>query len=252
MIFLLLLIMGICIGSFTNVVIDRVATNRSLVVGRSYCESCKKKLSWFELLPLISFVIQKGKCRKCKALIPFRLFVVELIGGLSLVGMYMFSLMNGLDLKVLVILVPIVFVFISIFFIDLEYGIIPDSLSILLVILAIGYTLLSHQSMGNHLFAALVSFLFFFTLFFVTRGKGMGFGDVKLAFVLGLLLGFPLIVVSLYVAFLTGAGISIILIMWKKKSFKKSTIPFGPFLVLGAIMALFYGREMLSVFIQFL
>jgi len=252
MVLLLLFIMGICIGSFTNVVIDRVATNRSLVVGRSYCESCKKKLSWLELLPLLSFLIQKGKCRKCKASIPFRLFVVELIGGLSLSGLYFFSLMNGLDLKIFLILIPIVFIFISIFFIDLEYGIIPDSLSILLVLLAIGYTLLSRQAIGVHLFAALASFLFFFILFFVTRGKGMGFGDVKLAFVLGLLLGFPLIVVALYVAFLTGAALSIILVMWKKKSFKKSTIPFGPFLVLGAIMALFYGREILSVFTQFL
>ena len=252
MVLLLLFIMGICIGSFTNVVIDRVATNRSLVVGRSYCESCKKKLSWFELLPLLSFLLQKGKCRKCKAIIPLRLFFVELIGGLSLSGLYFFSLMNGLDLKVFLILIPIVFIFISIFFIDLEYGIIPDSLSLILALLAIGYIFLSHQAIGNHLLAALGAFLFFFILFFITRGKGMGFGDVKLVFVLGLLLGFPLIVVALYVAFLTGAALSIILVMWKKKSFKKSTIPFGPFLVLGAIMALFYGREILSVFIQFL
>ena len=141
-----------------------------------------------------------------------------------------------------------IILFYAIFFIDLEHGIIPDVLLITLLPFILAELCLMHMSILQNILVGFVSMLFFLILFLITLGRGMGFGDVKLSFCLGLLLGFPAAITSFYLAFLTGAVISIILVVWRKKSFKKGKIPFGPFMILGAVISLFLGSQIFQYF----
>lgn len=248
--FLLVFIICICLGSFLNVLIDRLSTGRSFISGRSYCEKCKKALTAFELLPLISYLVLHGKCRHCKAKIPFRLFVVEFITGV--LGVFVLYLVTQ-DIINLVVAIPLFFLlysFFGIFVADIIYGIIPDFMVVLSFVSSFSYVWLLNLPLTNHVLSGVGTLAFFFFLYVITKGKGMGMGDVKLSFVLGFFLGFPLVIVSLYLAFLTGAVISIILVLWKKMRFFGGTIPFGPFLVASSVVSLFYGKEILSIFIS--
>ena len=246
----IIFLFGICLGSFLNVVIDRFATNRSVLKGRSYCEHCKRTLSAIDLVPIFSFLFLQGKCRSCNKKIPLRLFLVELLGGATL--LYLFYQYFFLNIASFIVLSIIIFIFIAIFFIDLEFGIIPDKLSIPLTIFSVIYVLISGNNLYIHVFAAFGSLLFFMCLFFLTKGRGMGFGDVKISFALGMILGFPLVVYGLYLAFLTGAIVLIILVLWKKKSFKKSTVPFGPFLVGSTLFTMFFSDIFIHPLIRIL
>lgn len=248
--FLLSFVFGAFIGSFLNVLIDRLSTGRGFIAGRSYCEHCKRTLKAQDLVPLISFLLLKGRCRYCHTKIPFRLFVVELTCGMVAVLLYLGFLggiWGGLEAVLLGI---ILFCFLGIFVADIVYGIIPDHLVGVMGFFSLFFIYVNGLSFTNHLISAFATFAFFFLLFVVTRGRGMGFGDVKLSFVLGFLLGFPQIIVALYVAFLTGAAISMILVIWRKLRFFGGTIPFGPFLIGGTIIALFWGERLLSMFVS--
>ena len=240
MVLFLSFIVGAFFGSFLNVLIDRLSTGRSFVKGRSYCEHCKKTLKPQDLVPLISYLYLKGRCRYCKVRIPLRLFLVETIcGGTAAL----------LALGTLGTFGVILFCFIGIFVADLVYGLIPDLFVVIIAIASLFYVLILGQSITQHVITGIASLLFFLLLFAITRGRGMGFGDVKLSFALGFLLGFPGIIVSLYLAFLTGAGVSIILVICRKLKFFGSTIPFGPFLVASAVVALFWGQQIFQMFI---
>jgi len=245
---IIVFLLGISFGSFLNVVIDRFATHRSISKGRSYCESCKKTLGFFDLIPLLSYIFLLGKCRYCKTKIPARLFVTELLGGITL--LYIFINYFYLSPFNFLLLSVISFIFIAIFFIDLDYGIIPDKLVALITIFSLIYIIAAQGNIWVHILSGVGSIIFFLGLFVITRGRGMGFGDVKLSFALGLLLGFPMIIYGLYIAFLTGALISIILVLWKKRSFKKGTVPFGPFLVASTLFALFFGEKLIMPLVR--
>jgi len=240
---LIIFIAGICLGSFLNVVIDRFATNRSIVKGRSYCEFCKKTLEIRDLIPLFSYLLLRGRCRFCSKKIPLRLFLVELLTGIITVGILVLFALSSLHFIVIFYLITLLLI--SIFFIDLEYGIIPDKLTILLTILSVVFVFSIGQNFLNHFISAVSSLLFFIGLYIATKGKGMGMGDVKISFSLGMLLGYPLIIYGLYLAFLTGAVVSIILVLWKKKSFHGGTVPFGPFLTASTLFTLFFGEKII-------
>jgi len=244
----IILLLGISFGSFLNVVIDRFATNRSIVKGRSYCESCKKTLQVIDLIPLLSFIFLKGRCRFCGKKIPSRLFVVELVTGILSVTVFVVYAYISIPLFLIIYLITLLLV--AIFFIDLSYGIIPDKLSLLLTIVAIIFVFISGSNILIHFLSGMSSFLFFYTLFVVTKGKGMGGGDLKIAFALGLILGYPFIIYGLYLAFLTGAIISIILVLWKKKKLRGDSVPFGPFLVAATLFTLFFGEKILQPLIR--
>ena len=128
----------------------------------------------------------------------------------------------------------------------------PDELVVafLSVSLLYGFVFVPFD-MINHFLSGIVLMLLFLILFLSTKGRGMGFGDVKLSFALGIFLGFPKIIVSTYMAFLTGAFVSVILIMWGKKRLKKDTIPFGPFLIFSALVSYFIGEILIAQFLDF-
>ncbi len=252
MILVLAFVIGATFGSFLNVVIDRLSTGRSIIFGRSYCEHCKKTLSAFDLLPIVSFVLLGGKCRYCHKKIPGRLFLVEIACGFTLSLISWWALDGGISFPGLLFLAVILFSFIGIFFADIEYGIIPDWLVISGILGSLFFVISEKQPLMEHMLSAFGAGVFFFLLFAITKGKGMGFGDVKLSLFLGLFLGFPQIVIALYLAFLTGACLSIILVIWRKVRFFGGTIPFGPFLVASSIVAFFWGEIIINPFISLL
>lgn len=221
-------IVGLCVGSFVNVLIDRLPKGQDIVGGRSRCDFCKKNLRWFELIPVLSFFLQGGKCLRCHAPLSLQYPAIELLTGL---GFFLFYQ----QIPNLLIFISLLVIFVA----DSKYEIIPDSM----VALGLLGSLLQEDLLQNWP-SAIGAAAFFLFLFFITKGRGMGFGDVKLAFLLGLILGFPNIVVALYFAFLTGAAIGIILMVGGKKSLK-SHVPFGPFLILGTLFALLYGSRVM-------
>lgn len=244
---LVLFILGSAIGSFLNVLIDRLSTGRNILNDRSICENCKHKLAAKDLIPLVSFIILKGRCRYCKAKIPTRLPIVEALTGIVFVSLYVYTAQLFAPIHYFIFLLIIISCFIVIIFADLVYGLIPDLIVGTLTIASIVYHLsFNSNNFYQYILSAFISFLFFLLIFVVTSARGMGFGDVKLSFSLGMLLGFPMIIVALYVAFLTGAMVSLILILWRKKRFKGDTIPFGPFMIWGAVVGLFWGEKIIA------
>lgn len=266
---ILIFLLGLFIGSFLNVLADRLSQGESIIKGRSHCDKCKKELAWHDLIPLLSFIILKGKCRYCHTRLSFYYPIIELTTGI-LFMLTAFFVLNGsqflisnfqflinfqfLNFQLLISLAYYIFIvssLIVIFFADLKYGIIPDKIVFPSIIVSFIYLFLIHNSLFMiHFWSAVGACLFFLLLFLVTRGRGMGFGDVKFAFLMGLILGFPNIVVSLYIAFLTGAVVGCILIVWRKKRVFGTAIPFGPFLVIGSLMAIFFGEILTQSFLR--
>lgn len=250
-----LFILGTCVGSFLNVLADRLPNNKNPFKGRSYCDHCKKTLKWYDMIPLLSFFLLKVRCRYCKVKLSFYYPFIEVVTGAMFVCIYLLVIHQipqiNSQLSAISFLAYYLFIassLIVVFFADLKYGIIPDSIILVSVFVSLGYFLIFNPSLLLiNLVSALGSFLFLLLLHIVTKGKGMGLGDVKFAVLMGLFLGFPNIIAAFYLAFLTGAIVGIILIIWKKKKLRTDTLPFGPFLVFGTLISLFWGEKIMQI-----
>lgn len=245
MILLLVFLIGISVGSFLNVVVDRLPRQESVLKGRSYCEGCRKVLKWYDLIPLLSFIQLKGKCRYCSVSLSLYYPLVELVTGIMFIFVYwwfgQYQIFN----------LFIFSSFIVVFFTDLKYRIIPDKILYPAILISF-FILITSNEPGvfiNYLLSAIGAFIFFLLIFLITKGKGMGFGDVKLVFLMGLFLGFPKIIVALYLSFLIGAAVSMALVILKRKKFKGGTIPFGPFLVIGTFVSFFFSDFLIKIFL---
>lgn len=251
-------VFGCNIGSFLNVLIDRIPRGESVSKGRSHCDSCKHILVWFDLFPIISFLALRGKCRYCHKKIGWQTFLLEVCTGVIFAEVYYQLFITATTplffLFSLFYVLAIISSFIVIAIIDIKHGIIPNVFVYPCIIISVVYHLLFLSLSLPYFLSALGAGAFFLFLFLITRGRGMGFGDVKLAVLLGLFLGFPYIIISLYIAFLTGALVAFILVLGKKKKFSGGTIPFGPFMIAGALLAFFYGdflwNHVLRVFLN--
>jgi leader peptidase (prepilin peptidase) / N-methyltransferase len=239
-------IFGTIIGSFLNVIIFRHNTGEQVVNARSRCFSCGKKLEWYELIPVLSFVIQAGKCRKCKNKISWQYPSVELLTGFLFLMIFLkfgYSLITGYWL-----LITSLLIIIAVY--DLKYQIIPDVFVYTFGILTF-LNLFRISDFGFRIYnfvAGLIFFSFFALIWLLSKGRAMGFGDAKLALGIGWLLGLSKGIVALLLSFWTGALAGIFLLFFFKKEYNlKSRIPFGPFLVLGAIIAFFLGDAIISL-----
>lgn len=244
-----LFIIGACFGSFVNVVADRLPAGENIFLGHSKCDSCKKKVKYYDLFPIISYLLLKGKCRYCRKRIPLRVFLVEVGSGLFFALLFLVSFVNWI---VYALFCAIFLVLLAITIIDLNLGVIPDVLLLAFGVLSAVYVLGSPTPLLNHIITAVVAFVFFLVIYSVTRGRGIGFGDVKYALFIGFLLSPAQLVISFYAAFLTGAVISIILIVGGKKKLKGGSIAFGPFLSLGIIISLLFENQILQVVLPLL
>lgn len=249
MITLFLFIFGLIIGSFLNVLGLRWNSGLS-IGGRSFCVVCKKKLRWWELVPVMSFVGLRGRCSECKTKISWQYPLVELWTGLIFV-----SLFFVFGFTVYYLLPTIIFcIYVVITIYDLRHKIIPDALSYSAVVLAIIYRL----SLGNFnlldWLAGPILFLFFASFWFFSRGRAMGLGDAKLALSGGLLLGFSQSLSATTLAFWIGAAVSLLLMLFfrlfneKERLTMKSEIPFAPFIILGVWISLIYHLDLFHVF----
>lgn len=246
---LFVFILGLCIGSFLNCVIYRLETKKSFLKGRSFCPKCKHQLSWKDLFPVFSFFFLKGKCRYCKIKISIQYPLIEILTALLFLAIFwQFRLNNFLDI---IFLFFIVSSLIIIFVYDFKYYLIPDKILFPAIGITFFYRLIfDFDFILNYILAAFLASGFFFLIFAISKGKWMGFGDVKLAILMGFLLGFPNVLVALFLAFLFGAFVGIILMIYGKKKLK-SEIPFGPFLITGTFLALFFGESLITWYISF-
>lgn len=258
MILIFVFIFGLVWGSFLNVVIYRTTHGTSPLSGRSVCPKCKKLISWKHNIPLISFFWLHGKCANCKTKISWQYPVVEIMTGILFVWWYLMGrsffmlVSHPWNLIQPVFWLVIGMLLLVIFIADLRFGLISDEVNLPLFVLALGYRLglvTTNQMQSPDLVRAVISglvlTLFFYSLWFFTKGRGFGFGDVKLAPALGLLLGWPRTLVATFIAFFVGAIVAVFLITLGKKKFGQ-TIPFGPFLVVGTVTALLWGQQIWS------
>lgn len=252
---LFLFLLGLSVGSFLNVLIDRLPKGESVIKGRSYCDHCHHKLCWYDLVPFFSFVLLKRRCRYCKKQISWQYPLVELTTGILFLLTYtlmIYITKANVFSPTFVYLLVVISGLIAIFFTDLKYRIIPDQIVFALVVISFIYEIVYQSNfLLNYFLSGVSMFLIFLTLVFITKGKGMGYGDVKFSFFMGIFLGFPKIMVAFYLSFLTGAVVSIILVIAGVKGMK-SKIAFGPFLVIATFISFFYGEHIWSVFTKIL
>lgn len=291
---------GLIVGSFLNVILFRYSpqaveenpglTLGQVVRGRSCCLQCGKLLKWYELIPLVSFLFQKGRCRHCKKKLSWQYPVVEFLSGSAFLAVSwkftsLFPFHLGLPVFIpqlwvlgLTVLWWLVFaVLIAIAVYDFKYFLIPNVFLSLLVFFALAvnlfYLVLRQQARllpetgilfsgqllyytGGVLFSpwrALVGMVFGFAiiggLFVLSKGKAMGFGDLLLIAALGLLFGWPDILLVLFLSFISGALVSLPLLMMKKKRLK-DIVPFGPFLVFAALTVFLAGDRIIAVYLS--
>jgi len=251
-------ILGLFIGSFLNCVIYRLEKEESFLKGRSYCPYCKHNLAWQDLIPVFSFLILKGKCRYCQKKISFQYPLVELATGavFLLIFNFQFPVFNFQNLINTIFLFVISSFLIIIFIYDLKHYLIPDEIIYSGLFITFFYQLFKIWNMGNweifriwNLFFSFLPAFFFLALIFFSKETWMGWGDFKLAILLGLILSWPNILICLFLAFFFGAIIGIGLMILKKKQWK-SEIPFGPFLVFSAFLALFWGEKIINWYLS--
>ena len=259
--FVFIFLLGLTTGSFLNSVIYRLDKKESPLRGRSFCPYCHHKLAWFDLVPVLSFILLKGKCRYCHQKISWRYPLVEISTAL----LFLFIAVDlGTKIQQISLLefsfLAVIFSFLIVIFVyDLEKYIIPDRVVFSAIFVALLYQTskaLEFKPKGFDalsfcwaIFSALIAGGFFFFVYLISKGKWLGFGDVKLVFFMGIFLSWPDILVALFVAFLIGAIIGIILIVNGKKTLE-SEVPFAPFLVVGTLITFFWSEELLNWYLS--
>lgn len=285
--YIFIFIVGTFLGSFLKVVADRTSTGRKFFKGRSKCEDCDEELKPKDLIPVFSFLKTKGKCAYCNAKLPVLYPISEVLTGLTLAGaayyINVFNVPNPFIWVIFAYFVVMAGIYIVILFADIKYQIIPNKVVIpgiifvlLIMVISLVYTgyssyqqlvadefgryllevgywhsqmLLLLKRLGYTVLSSIGLGLFFWLLIVVTKGKGMGGGDVKLAVLIGLFNGFPINIVAIVLAFVIGAIYSGIMMIFGKKGMKDA-IPFGPFLILGSVLAFIFGQQLFSWYIS--
>ena len=232
---------GLAIGSFLNVVIARVPAGRSLVRPGSACPGCSAPLTWYDNIPVLSFLMLRGRCRACGMHISWRYPVVETITAAVLVVAYV-AFGPSADFLVACVLLPAL---VALTAIDLDHQMIPDAITLPGILIGLVINLASRRiSWLDSVVGILLGGGLFLVIILVSRG-GMGGGDLKLGAMLGAFLGWKALIVALFVAIVLGGAIGAMLLATGRRG-RKDPIPFGPFLAAGGAMALFWGKQAFS------
>ena len=238
---------GTSVGSFLNVCADRLPAGKSIISPPSHCDGCGKRLSGLELIPVFSYIVLRGRCRSCGIKIPLRVLWVELGSGLLTAFLFWYK-GPTLDFAVITIFS---YIFILIAIIDLQHQLIlnkivyPSLIAALIIapfFIKNGDGLLGHFT--NSLIGGAVGFVVLLIPALVTRG-GMGFGDVKMAALIGLVTGFGEVLVAVLGGIILGGVVAVVLLVTRIKK-RKEAIPFGPFLSLATIVTLIWGSGILE------
>lgn len=256
---IIVFVLGLCCGSFVNMLVYRTAERYELESrkfkvknkNRSFCDYCGNQLHWYENIPVISWIFLKGKTNCCHKSLSIQYPIVEItVGLLFLIYDSRFMIQESNIISLILGMIIIVFLVFSAAF-DLKYMILPDFSTVILIGCSVVLILVGaiHESPLHLGLAAIGASGFLGILNLITKGKGMGLGDVKLAIFMGLFLGGEKTILAFYIAFITGAVVSLVLMIFKKAS-KKSLIAFGPFLILGTFVSWFIGDNIIKFLIS--
>ena len=240
--YIVIFIYGIMIGSFVNVLIYRIPKRENIAIEHSHCMNCGHRLKWYDLVPLFSWLFLRGKCRYCKSKISIQYPLVEFING---VGYVLIFVMCGLNLSS--ILYSLCFsMLVAITVIDWRTYEIPLGLNIVILTLGVIQCILDYGNWKLYLIGMISVSGFLFLLMLITAGRGMGDGDVKLMFAAGLLLGWKKIILALIIGCILGSIIHLILMKVSKKG---RMLAFGPYLSAGILLAILFGDQLISLYI---
>ena len=234
---LVFVLFGLFVGSFLNVCIDRLPQGQSIIHPRSHCAACNRKLGNLDLIPIFSYLWLRGRCRYCRAPIPIRLPIVEGMAGLLFALLYWkFGL--GLELGISLVYISLLTV---IFVIDLENQLVLDKVVYPGMALALAFSFFwPGLGVVSSLIGGAIG-LAAMALPFIIYRRGMGFGDVKLGALVGLMSGYPLVFVALLLAVISGGLVAAVLLVFKIKR-RSDPIPFAPFLATSAMVTLLWGQ----------
>lgn len=239
LLYIIIFIFGIVVGSFVNVLIYRLPKNENIVVVNSHCMNCGHRLGWYDLVPLFSWMFLKGRCRYCKTKISIQYPLVEAINGFGYVlifavcGFNISSILYALCFSMLV----------AISVIDWRTYEIPVGLNITILALGIIQCILDYRNWQLYLIGMVSVSGFLFILLLITGGRGIGGGDVKLMFAAGLLIGWKKIILALVVGCIIGSIIHLILMKVSKKG---RMLAFGPYLSAGILLAILFGEQIIN------
>ena len=251
---ILVFLFGLIFGSFANVCIYRLPINKNLIFGRSFCTDCKKKINWYDNIPLISFILLGGKCRSCKKKISIEYLFIELISGLIFLLLYL-----NFDNLIEILFLQIIFIIILIiFFVDLRHFIIPDSLNYTLIFLAFMKIYLPNfesnftYDLDQFIVGGIAGYLIIWLIIFLYKKlkniEAMGFGDAKLMAAIGCFFGWYSIPFVIFTSSLLALIIAIPSLVSKKKNLK-TAIPFGPYIILTSIIYFLFGGNIYKILI---
>ena len=252
MIELFIILIGLIFGSFANVCIHRLPLDLDIIKGRSHCPKCKKKIIWYDNIPLLSSLILSFKCRTCKKTISKQYFIVEFLTGLVFISFYK-TLGLGFDFVLICIIFLILLI---IFFIDLKHYIIPDSLNFSIILIGIfkNFTtqdlLKLNYNLPDSLLGGALGYLIIWLIIFIYKKirnkEAMGLGDAKLLSAFGFLLGFQSVLPIVFIASLTGLIYVLPFLIINKKNLQ-NIIPFGPFIIISGIIYYFYADSIFLI-----
>lgn len=256
MFILLSLLFGLIIGSFLNCLIWRLHSRESLR-GRSHCTKCREVIAWYDNIPCLSFLNLGGRCRHCREKISWRYPLVEFITAVLFVAAFwrlvttvgvveswtFYTWLTLIRDWLFITSLVVVFVTDALWYLIYDEVVLPVTIVLGVINLILG------MSWQNMVFSATIGSGFFIIQFLVSRGKWIGGGDIRLGLLLGVALGWPLIIPSIFLAYLIGAVVGIGLLGFRKKEWK-SLLPLGTFLAVAGVITLFYGYEIINWYLR--
>lgn len=235
----LVFLYGIIIGSFLNVCILRIPAGESIVTCRSHCDHCKRLIRWYDLIPVVSYLILRGRCRYCKTKLSIQYPMIEALNGILYVlvfycyGFQYLSVMYCLLISALLVLSVI----------DFRTNTIPFGINIVIFVIGLIRLVMDYSHFTNYLIGFVSVSGFLYLIYLITKGRGMGGGDIKLMAAAGLVLGWQLIILSLFLGCIYG---SLIHPIRMKVSGQGRVLAFGPYLSAGIITSIYFGSYMIN------
>lgn len=246
MVALYIFIIGLIIGSFLNVVIYRLPRRESIILPPSHCPGCQERLALRDLIPIISYVANRARCRYCGQKISWQYPVVEALTGLIILFLYFKYGLNTTFIRFSILVLALI----TCSFIDIRYKIIPNIITYPGIVIGLVFTLLTNQ---QNLILAFMGVLipagFLFLITYLYPG-GLGLGDVKLVAMIGAFIGWQHTLLVIFIGALVGSVLGIILMVIGVIN-RQTRIPFGPFISLGVLLILFFGEELLNIYLGF-
>lgn len=251
----IIFIYGIFIGSFLNVCIFRIPGEESIVAGRSHCMSCNSRIKWYDLIPVFSYIILLGRCRKCKAKISIQYPIIEALNGLFYVLVFYINGYASLkDIMLSGLYCFVISALIVLSMIDFRTKTIPTGINIFIAVIGIFIVVVKYIWFGRdfgivleHIIGFFAVSVFLLIILYATHGKGIGGGDIRLMAAAGLVLGWKLILLAFIIGCILG---SVIHLIRMKISRLDSELAFGPYLSAGIAIALLYGREIVDWYVR--